>query len=307
MKIERYLKMLFLFLLIVFLQAYPYRALGEESRVSAIREPILAGTWYPGDKNSLSQTLETYLSKVSPGPAADIKGIIVPHAGHIYSGQVAAYAYKKLKTMDIDRVIMIGPSHRFGFRGVSVNLQSAYKTPLGIVPVDQGFAKKLIEADDHINYVPQAHAQEHSLEIQLPFLQSVLKDFKIVPIVMGEQDLKTCSMLSVILAKLTKEAEKTLLLASTDLSHFHGDNLARELDRKFINHVKEFDPAGLSRSLDSGTCEACGGGPVCTVMLASGALGADSTRILSYANSGDMTGDKKKVVGYMSAILFKSK
>lgn len=307
MNTGKFNNMFFLFLLIAFLQAYPHTALGEESRVSAIREPILAGTWYPGSKDSLNQSLEAYLSKVTPESAADIKGIIVPHAGHIYSGQVAAYAYNMLKTMDINRIIMIGPSHRFGFRGVSVNLQSAYKTPLGTVPVDKDFAVKLINADDHIRYIPQAHAHEHSLEIQLPFLQTVLKDIKIVPIVMGEQDLKTCSLLADTLTALTNGEKRTLLLASSDLSHYHGDNQARELDQKFINHVKEFDPAGLSRSLDSGTCEACGGGPVCTVMLTSRALGADSTRILSYANSGDMTGDKKRVVGYMSAILFRSK
>ena len=164
MKTERFFNIFYIFLLSVFLQAYPHKTHGEGPGTGDVREPVLAGTWYPGSKGPLKQSIEAYLSKVKLGhAAADIKGIIVPHAGHKYSGQVAAYAYKQLETVDIDRVVMIGPSHRFGFRGVSVNLQHAYKTPLGTVPVDRDFAEKLIKANDYIRYVPQAHSREHSL------------------------------------------------------------------------------------------------------------------------------------------------
>jgi AmmeMemoRadiSam system protein B len=306
MKTGRVFSGFFVFLSIVLSQADIKAVLGEEPEDGAVREPILAGTWYPGDKNALNRSIQGYLSGVKgESSEKNIRAIIVPHAGHIYSGQVAAYAYKRLKSRDYDRVVMIGPSHRSGFKGISVNLQPGYKTPLGTVPVDQDFARKLIQASDQIRYIPNAHAKEHSLEIQLPFLQTVLEDFKIVPIVMGEQDYKTCSGLAAALVKLGRENEKTLLLASSDLSHFHGDNLARELDGKFIEHVEKFDPEGLIRSLESGMCEACGGGPVATVMLASKTLGADNVKVLKYANSGDVSGDKGSVVGYMSAVFFK--
>jgi len=246
------------------------------------------------------------LSRAKSGSLhGDLKAVIVPHAGHIYSGQVAAHAYRLLKTMDINRVIMIGPSHRVGFRGVSVNLQSGYRTPLGVVHVDQVLARKIIDTSDKIRYIPEAHAREHSLEIQLPFLQTVLDDFRIVPIVMGEQDFRTCSELASSLVEVMDNMEKTLILASSDLSHFHNYDRARELDKEFIGHVKKLDPEGLAGSLSLGTCEACGGGPVITVMLAAKAVGVDRVEILNYANSGDVTGDKSRVVGYLSAALIR--
>jgi AmmeMemoRadiSam system protein B len=224
----------------------------------------------------------------------------------MYSGQVAAHAYQLLQDRDFKRVIMIGPSHRVGFRGASVNMQSGYKTPLGIVPVDRDLGKRILNGDDFLQGVPRAHASEHSLEIQLPFLQTVLKDFQIVPILMGDQDLKTCAHLARSLARVMTNMDRILLLASTDLSHFHRYERAKELDLKFIKHVREFDPKGLADSLSSGKCEACGRGPAITVMLAAQALGSNRAVILNYANSGDVTGDHGRVVGYLSAALIRA-
>ncbi|MBW2609553.1 MAG: AmmeMemoRadiSam system protein B [Deltaproteobacteria bacterium] len=302
------LSLLILPLLFLLLAGYRSKAVGEEQKGGNVRDPILAGTWYPGNRDALIRSIKNYLSKAEAGSLpGDLKAVIVPHAGHIYSGKVAAYAYGLLKTMDIKRVILIGPSHRVGFRGASVNLQSGYRTPLGVVPVDQVLARKIIDTSDKIRYVPMAHAKEHSLEIQIPFLQTVLDDFMIVPIVMGEQDFRTCSELAEGLVKVMSDMEKTLILASTDLSHFHNYDRARELDTEFIGHVKKLDPEGLAGSLSLGTCEACGGGPVITVMLAAKAVGVDRVEILNYANSGDVTGDKSRVVGYLSAALIRSK
>lgn len=272
-----------------------------------IRNAILAGSWYPGNKDALTKRIEGYLSKVKAGSLeGELKAIIVPHAGYMYSGQVAAHAYQLLQDRDFKRVIMIGPSHRVGFRGASVNMQSGYKTPLGIVPVDRDLGKRILNGDDFLQGVPRAHASEHSLEIQLPFLQTVLKDFQIVPILMGDQDLKTCAHLARSLARLMTNMDRILLLASTDLSHFHPYERAKELDLKFIKHVREFDPKGLADSLSSGKCEACGRGPAITVMLAAQALGANRAVILNYANSGDVTGDHGRVVGYLSAALIRA-
>ena len=201
---------------------------------------------------------------------------------------------------------MIGPSHRAAFRGISVNMQSGYQTPLGIVPVDQDFAKKIIDASTNIHWIPRAHILEHSLEIQLPFLQTVIRDFKIVPIIMGEQDLGICKDLSRALIKVAGDTDNTLFLASTDLSHYHNYRRALELDREFIKYIRECNPEGLAKALASGKCEACGHGPVIANMLVARKLSADRAVILKYANSGDVTGDHKRVVGYLSAVLIRS-
>jgi AmmeMemoRadiSam system protein B len=156
-----------------------------------------------------------------------------------------------------------------------------------------------------MTWVPQAHAYEHSLEIQIPFLQTVLKDFSIVPILMRAWDYETCLRLAGLLTQVLDDGTKSLILASTDLSHFHSDQQAKDLDHRFIEHVKAFDPKGLSRSLASGRCEACGGGPAVTAMEAARQRGATGSAVLKYANSGDVTGDRRQVVGYLSAVLVK--
>ncbi len=229
----------------------------------------------------------------------------MPHAGYRYSGGVAAHAYKLLETRQFKRIILLGPSHRMSFMGVSVNLQSGYETPLGTVSVDQETAGKLLAAGDNIRWIKQAHAQEHSLEIQLPFLQTVLHDFKIVPILMGQQDLDTCLKLSQTLVQVMGDKD-TLLLASSDLSHFHTYSQANVMDQRFIRHIKRFEPEALAKDLGSGMCEACGRGPVLTALLAAKTLGADRSVVLNYANSGDVTGDHSRVVGYLSSALVKS-
>jgi len=277
---------------------------GEEKVFKDVRASILAGTWYPGSPDALTKTVQGYLSEArTPSPDGMLKAIIVPHAGYRYSGGVAAYAYRLLQGSRFTRVILIGPSHRVAFRGVSVNLQSAYKTPFGMVPVDQETGRRLLDTGPNIQWLRKAHALEHSLEIQLPFLQTVLNNFQIVPIVMGEQDMKTCSDLADTLIQVLGDSPETLLLASTDLSHFHNYRQAEALDLKFIEQVKRFDPEGLLKDLLSGKCEACGAGPVITTLLTARKLRADHAVILKYANSGDVTGDHSRVVGYMSAAL----
>lgn len=279
-------------------------AFGGEPEGNGVRSAILAGTWYPGSRKALEEGVDALLAGAQGLPkTGDLKAIVVPHAGYPYSGPVAAQAYALLRGSAIRRVIMVGPSHRCRFRGASVNLQAAYETPLGRVPVDREFAGRLLEAGGPIQFASQAHAAEHCLEIQLPFLQRVLKDFCIVPILMGEQDLKTSSAVAEALVKTLGPEEGTLLLASTDLSHYHPQAGAERLDRVFVEQVRDFDPEGLFRSLAAGECEACGGGAAVTVMLASRALGARRAVILKYATSGDVTGDRSQVVGYLSAAL----
>ena len=162
-----------------------------------IRESVIAGSWYPGDPEVLRGQVLQFLAEATPPPIeGELVALISPHAGYMYSGQVAAYAYKLLKGKRYDVVVIVAPSHRAYFRGASVYPRGGYRTPLGIVPVAERLTERLREACPLVDYVPQAHAQEHSLEIQLPFLQVVLGDFELVPLVMGEHDFYTCEELA---------------------------------------------------------------------------------------------------------------
>ena len=279
---------------------------GNSMSLEQIRESVIAGSWYPGNASRLQQEIQAYLNQAS---AEDFKGqlvaLISPHAGYRYSGQVAAYAYKILERQKFSTVIVIAPSHRSYFRGVSVYDRGGYRTPLGVVPLDQEFISALKEREGRIQYVPEAHSQEHSLEIQLPFLQVLLPGFKLVPLVMGKQDFVTCQWLAEAVGDcLEKRSGSVLVVASSDLSHFHPYQQAKKLDQVVLDEVGEFDPGGLSDSLAKGKCEACGGGPMVAAMLIARRLGANNSRVLHYANSGDVTGDHSGVVGYMAAALW---
>jgi AmmeMemoRadiSam system protein B len=269
-----------------------------------IRHSVIAGTWYPGNPHELSVNLDKYLSgsrKVQLGGI--LRAIIVPHAGYRYSGAVAAHAYRQLERSGFTTVILVGPSHYLPFDGVSVNLQTAYETPLGSVPVDQSLARKIIDSQADFRWIRQAHAREHSLEIQLPFLRMVLGKFQIVPVIMGTQDFSTAERLARTLTALVGGRKDILLLASSDLSHYHTSRRAGVLDSCFASHVLTLDAKGLARDLAAGKTEACGGGPVMCILLAAKQLGAKNALILGRADSGEATGDKSRVVGYLSAAL----
>ena len=268
-----------------------------------VRHSVIAGSWYPGTEGQLRQTVQGYLDEVEKEElGGELIGLISPHAGYIYSGQVAAYAYKQLAGTSYDAVAVISPVHRMYVDRFAVISAAAYETPLGLVEIDA----ELIEAIDKgigLVHVPQDN--EHSLEIQLPFLQVVLGEFKLLPIMMGDQDLPSCQKLGTALAGVLK-GKNVLLVASTDLSHFHNYDTAVRLDEIILEHVRAYDPEGLAKDLERRKCEACGGGPVMAVMLAAQELGANEAKVLKYMNSGDVTGDHSQVVGYMAAALYRS-
>lgn len=266
-----------------------------------IRESVIAGTWYPGNPQELTQEIQRYLSRVQDTPLGGrLKALIVPHAGYMYSGGVAAHAYKLLLQQSFDRVIVVAPSHRAFFQGASVYDLGGYRTPLGVVPLDHEIVGQLKKESDAIRYVPQADAQEHALEIQLPFLQVALGEFRLTPVIMGEQTLENCQQLAAAVSRVC-QGKDVLLVASTDLSHFHPYEKAKQLDQVVVDRLKDFDPIALEAALRRGECEACGGGPMTAVLMAAREIGANKVRILQYANSGDVTGDKSRVVGYLSA------
>jgi len=278
---------------------------GKDMPSEQIRESVIAGTWYPGKASRLKLDVQEYLSRAR---AADLQGqlvaLISPHAGYRYSGQVAAYGYKLLEGRKFSSVVVIAPSHRSYFRGVSVYDRGGYRTPLGVAPLDLEFISALKQRESRIQYVSEAHRQEHSLEIQVPFLQVLMPEFKLVPLIMGDQDYATCQWLAEAVADCIKKNRLVLVVASSDLSHFHPYQQAKQLDQVVLDKVNGFDPRGLSDSLASGECEACGGGPMVTAMLIARRLGANQSRVLHYANSGDVTGDHSGVVGYMAAALW---
>jgi AmmeMemoRadiSam system protein B/AmmeMemoRadiSam system protein A len=283
------------------------QGLKGEGAMKEIREPAVAGTWYPGQPDILSNDVKRYLGNAKRAEfGGKVVALISPHAGYPYSGQVAANAYKLIEGEAFDSVVVVAPSHYVLFKGVSIYDRGGYRTPLGVVPVDVELSKKMMEKRKEIQFIPAAHGQEHSLEIQLPFLQVVLKTFKLVPIVMEpDWSWESCQYLATAISDTVRE-KNVLLVASSDLSHFHSYKKAVELDRIVLNHIERFDPEGLNRDLKQGRCEACGGGPMISVMLAARALGANRGKVLQYLNSGDVTGDRSRVVGYGAGLFYKA-
>lgn len=274
----------------------------EMGRVK-VRQPAVAGSFYPGSERALKEDVTSMLERAgSPAIEGKVIGLVCPHAGYMYSGQVAAYAYSTIKGRQFDAVIIVAPSHRVAFRGSSIYREGRYMTPLGQVEIALDLAEEIAKADPSVTFRTDAHAQEHSLEVQVPFLQMTVANLKLVPIVMGDQSLEASRRLAGAIVSAAGK-RNVLLVASTDLSHFHSYDEAIRLDRIVIDHVKAYDPEGLAHDLDVENCEACGGGPVVAVMLAAREMGASKSVILKYANSRDVTGDRSSVVGYLAAAL----
>ena len=276
-------------------------------RVELGRPPAVAGSWYPDAEAPLRAAVRAHLAAVEDTPSGDITGIIVPHAGLVYSGPVAAHAYRAVEGRGYDVAVLVGPSHHVGFDGVAIHPSGAFETPLGPVPVASEVANRLMTAPS-IRTHPTAHVREHSLEMQLPFLRLVLPETPIVPLVIGYQERETILALAETLAE-TLAGLTPLIVASTDLSHYFDAGRAATLDNVVIDCVTRFDADGLLAEYERyppperGRCVACGGGAAVAVMKAAWALGAREARALRYADSGDVSGDKTAVVGYLAAVL----
>jgi hypothetical protein len=270
-----------------------------------VRRPAVAGSFYPRDAKILSQEVQEYLSRAPRQESAgDIAALVSPHAGYMYSGLVAAHAFKAVEGLKFDAVVIVAPSHRLPFQGASLYDRGGYETPLGILPVDEDMCRRLKAASELFQFNPQAHSQEHSLEVQLPFLQETLGVFHLVPILIMDQRYRTCEQVGRAIARAA-QGKRVLLVASTDLSHYHAYDEAVRMDRVVLEDLQAFDAKQLSRDLESGKAEACGGGPVMAVMIAARELGATRAEVLKYLNSGDVTGDRSGVVGYVAAAFFR--
>jgi MEMO1 family protein len=270
-----------------------------------IRYSIVSGSFYPGNIEVLKGQITEFLDKAQYKNLKNIRTLICPHAGYVYSGQVAAYSYRQIKDKKFDSIFIIAPSHSEYFDFNSVFDGKGYETPLGLVNIDEERCKRLVASGmPNIKFSKYGHRSEHSLEVQLPFLQTVLKEFKIVPIVMGNQSRLNIESLGKTIGDIFKE-EEILIIASTDLSHYHPYEEAVSLDMEVEKFVKKFDIESLEKNFLNNKIEMCGAGPVLAAMIAAKAMGADSSEILYYQNSGDISGDKSAVVGYLSAAIFK--
>ena len=266
-----------------------------------LRRAAVAGSWYPGSPQALASEVDGYLEAASPDlPRGSVRGLVAPHAGLMYSGPIAAWAYRAVREDPFDVVVLVGPSHRLSFDGVALFPRGAWDTPLGPAPIAHDVAAAILALTPAVHASEAAHAREHSLEMQLPFLRRVLPDTPIVPLLMGLQTPETVAALGEALAAALA-GRRALLVASSDLSHYLDSRAAARMDRQVLDLVSAFDDEGLTRLLRTRPDHACGGGPVAAVMHAARALGARGARVLRYGDSGDTSGDKSAVVGYMAA------
>jgi AmmeMemoRadiSam system protein B len=271
----------------------------------SVRKPAVAGSWYPGTAASLASAVDGYLAvaeRSAVGARGELTALIAPHAGLMYSGPVAAHAYRLLRGRTFDVAVLVGPSHFIGFDGVSLYASGGFETPFGVAPIDVDCARAIAAASPIVQEHPASHAREHSLEMQLPFIERLAPSLPIVPLLMGYQTRETATALGAALAKALV-GRRALLVASTDLSHYHDAAAASALDRVVIDCVARFDAEGLQSALEARPEHACGGGPMVAVMRAAQAVGARDAIVLNYADSGDVSGDKSAVVGYLAAAL----
>jgi predicted class III extradiol MEMO1 family dioxygenase len=289
--------------------------------VTDIRPAAVAGSWYPGSAERLAREVDDYIARVQVDERDAPIAIVAPHAGLKYSGPVAAFAYRAVQHGDFDAAVLVGPSHFIGFTGVSIWPRGAWQTPLGFVRVAEELAREIAAGSGEVLEHPLAHGREHSLEMQLPFLARLLPGVPIVPMVMGYQDRDTAFALGNAMASAiaNRTAEKdgaagrggpsgapgrVLLVASSDLSHYEDAPTAQTMDAVVLREVERLDPEGLMQALEREPHHACGGGPIVAVLHAAKRLGARRARVLKYGDSGDVSGDKSSVVGYMAAAIW---
>jgi len=274
--------------------------------MNKVREPAVAGMFYPASPEELKDQINFLLERNKPTQHFnDIVGIVSPHAGYTYSGGGAAVAFNVLKEDDFNTAIIISPSHTEYFQGTCIYDGDAYQTPLGEVPINKDVRKRLVEESEIIYTGIDGHGSEHALEVQIPFLQIIKDEFSIVPIVIGDQRSINIDDLAEALAKVMDD--KTVIISSSDLSHFHSKEEADRLDSIVENHINNFTFDKLQSDLERNNCEACGGGGIVALLKTADLLKKRNAFVLSRTNSGTVTGDYSRVVGYLSAVVYGGK
>jgi AmmeMemoRadiSam system protein B len=271
--------------------------------MDATRSSSIAGSWYEANPTALAASIDSYLNKAQlPELNGQVMAVIAPHAGHQYSGHVAGYAFAALRGLSPDLIIILSPYHNYSSHHLLVTAHEAYATPLGDVEVDQSALAEL-RSELELPITTIANDNEHSIEIELPFLQRALKNkFKILPIMVRAQAPRISKILGDALANILKN-KNALMVASTDLSHFHDQKTANNLDHEMLKRFESFDPGSIFEAEYTEKGFACGHAAVASMLWAAKTLNADKVQILKYATSGDITGDHKSVVGYGAAVV----
>ncbi|MCP4649923.1 MAG: AmmeMemoRadiSam system protein B [PVC group bacterium] len=272
-----------------------------------IKEPNVSGRFYPSAPYTLTNMIDNYLKAAQPPEiSGTIYGLISPHAGYIYSGPVAAYGYKTIAEKSYKTVVIISPSHYKYLTNAVVYKTGAFQTPLGNARIDSSFTAKLLKLNTDIVQMPSVFEKEHALEVQIPFLQRTLKNFKIVPIIMGNNSYDLCNSLAESLAAIIKDRDDVLIIASSDMSHYHDQEKAKAIDEQTMDIIKSFDTSELLKKTAEKEIELCGSGPVATLLLTMEKMGVSNIQKLNYATSWDTMGsNKNKVVGYCSFVFSK--
>ena len=270
--------------------------------VSTVRQPAVAGRFYPGEPSRLRADLKNYLE---PAPEKTIKalGCVVPHAGYMYSGHVAGAVYRKLELPS--RFLLLCPNHTGMGEPLAVVSEGAWETPLGPVPIDTELASNLKAKLPLLHEDSLAHRREHAVEVHLPFLQVLVKEFRFVPIVVGTSNFEVLSALGVVIGNVLRETgEPVLIIASSDMNHYEDDDTTRVKDSLAIEQVLERNPLGLYQTVQGQQISMCGYGPAIAMLTAAGRLGAQKAELIKYATSGDISGDRNEVVGYAGIVVY---
>jgi AmmeMemoRadiSam system protein B len=279
----------------------------NQENIMDIRPSPLAGRWYPGNPNKLADSVDLYIQNAElPALEGQVLAIISPHAGHQYSGPVAGYAFAAVQGLESDLVVILSPYHQYHSGALISTDHEAYQTPLGTVTVDVeslGFLEQALMDQAGLTLDRVRNDQEHAVEILLPFFQRTFqKDFQLLPIMIRDQSPDLMQVLGSILAELIT-SKSALLTASSDLSHFHSADKARQLDQTIINAITSLQPENLYEAEKQGAGSACGLGALAAVIWAAQKSGPIKAHQLNYAHSGDITGDHSRVVGYTSAVI----
>jgi len=279
------------------------------SVIPDLRPSPIAGAWYAGNPEVLRKQVNHYLDEAElPTLQGEVLGVIAPHAGHRYSGRTAGYAFGAVRGASFDLVVIASPMHAFHSASLLTSAHAAYATPLGAVEIDRAALKTFAQKYSETTGLPLtavARDPEHSLEIELPFLQCALaNDFQLLPLMVRTHDARELKQIGHCLAE-TLHDRNVLLVASTDLSHFYPETLANELDRKMMAQFEAFSPEGVLQADASGKGFACGAGAVAVILWTAQELGAQRVQNLHHSTSADETGDTSSVVGYGAAVILK--
>ncbi|MBF0533187.1 MAG: AmmeMemoRadiSam system protein B, partial [Candidatus Omnitrophica bacterium] len=271
-----------------------------------IKHPNVSGQFYPSDPKELSALLDGFFARADVALAQlPVGAVIVPHAGYVYSGPVAAYAFKRVSAQKIATVVILAPSHFANFDGISVGDYAGMETPLGVVSVDKTIVDRVIAADPKFAFYAPAYEREHSLEVEIPFIQKTFPSAKIVPVIFGQAAPETIQKFSAALKDALGDRADTLIVASSDLSHYHDDKTARKMDAAVLELARKLDVEKLWEANVSGRLEMCGFIPVAAVLVYSRLQNWGNAELIRYGNSGDATGDRDRVVGYGAVAIYR--